>query len=82
MVCDSDLEYGWSRDRENDGKMGDARNFRQVQVFRRIIALCPIFLYCSWQLVLLSTCPFGGVSTTPFISRGEVTRKVTESVRA
>jgi hypothetical protein len=28
MVCDNDLEYVWSRDRENDGKTGDARNFR------------------------------------------------------
>jgi hypothetical protein len=28
MVYDNDLEYEWSRDRENDGNIGDARIFR------------------------------------------------------
>jgi hypothetical protein len=34
--------------------------FRQVQASRRIIAIRPLFLYCSWQLCCL--CPlFSGV---------------------
>jgi hypothetical protein len=51
VVGDNDLEQGWSRDQENDGNTGDARIFRQVQASRRIIALCHVFLYCSWQLM-------------------------------
>jgi hypothetical protein len=81
VVCDNDLESDWSRDRESDGNTRDARIFRQVQASRRIIALRHVFLYCSWQLVLLLDLSPVGASTPPFISKGgEVTRKVTESV--
>jgi hypothetical protein len=47
MVYNNELVYGRLRDRENDGNTGDARIFRQVQASRMIIALCPVFLYCS-----------------------------------
>jgi hypothetical protein len=64
-----------------DGNIGDARIFRQVQASRRIIALGHVFLYCSWQLVWWLKLYLWGASTPPFISeRGEVTRKITESV--
>jgi hypothetical protein len=52
VVSDNDLEYGRSRDRENDGNTGDVEIFRQVSTSRRIIALCHVFLFCKWQLVL------------------------------
>jgi hypothetical protein len=59
----------------------EIRIFKQVQASQRIIALYPVFLYCSWQLVLLLSFPPGGASTPPFIYKGDkVTRKVTESV--
>jgi hypothetical protein len=47
VVCYNNLEYGWSQDQENDGNTGDIRIFRQVLPPRRIIALRPVFLYCS-----------------------------------
>jgi hypothetical protein len=28
VVCDNDLEEGWSRDRENDGNTGNTRIFK------------------------------------------------------
>jgi hypothetical protein len=28
VVCDNDLEYGWSRDQENDDNIGGVRIFR------------------------------------------------------
>jgi hypothetical protein len=59
MVCENDLKYGWSWDRENNGNTGDARIFRQVQASQRIINLRPVFLYCSWQLVLWWGGPLG-----------------------
>jgi hypothetical protein len=70
VVYDIDLVYGWSRDWENDGNTGDALIFRHVHASRRIIALHPVFLYCSWRLVLSSNCPFGGASTPHFACRG------------
>jgi hypothetical protein len=48
MICDNNLEYGWLRDRENDDNTEDTRIFRQVQVSQRIIAMCHVFLFCSW----------------------------------
>jgi hypothetical protein len=84
VVYDNDLEYEWSRDQENDSNTGDVRIFRQLQASRKIIVIRPVFLYCSWQLMLwllFFDLLFRGASTPPFISkRGEVTRKVTESV--
>jgi hypothetical protein len=50
---DNDLEWGWSRDRENDSNTGDTRIFRQIQASRRKITLHLVFLYCSWQLCCL-----------------------------
>jgi hypothetical protein len=58
---------------------------------RRIIALHPVFLYCSWQLIwwllfvgfvlTFSSCPLGvPLPLLLYPRRGEVTRKVTESV--
>jgi hypothetical protein len=47
VVCDNNLEYGWSRDQENDGNTGDVQFFRYVQASLRIITLHLIFLYCS-----------------------------------
>jgi hypothetical protein len=38
---------------------GDTRIFRQVQASRRIIALCPMFLYCPSQLYYLYLFFFG-----------------------
>jgi hypothetical protein len=79
MVFDNDLEQVWiqSCTTENDGNTGDTWIFRQVQASRRIIALCPVFLYCTWQLCLeavsvrlVLTCPSWGASTPPFISKG------------
>jgi hypothetical protein len=68
-------------DPENDGNIGDVRIFRQVQASRKIIALCLVFLYCSWQWVLHVSVLLWGASTPPFISKeGEVIRKVTKSV--
>jgi hypothetical protein len=49
--------------------MGDARIFRQVQPSWGIIALHLVFLYYSWQLCC-SCLVVGGVSTSPFISKG------------
>jgi hypothetical protein len=81
VIYDNDLEYEWSRDRENDGSTLDARIFSQVQFFQRIITLRPMFLYCSWQLMWWFKFGLWGVSTLHFISkRGEVQRKLTESV--
>jgi hypothetical protein len=72
-VYDNDLEWGWSWDRENNGNTGDTRIFRQVQASQSIIALCSVFLYCSWQLMPLSSLldlSSRGASTPPFISKG------------
>jgi hypothetical protein len=86
MVCDNDLDYGWLWDQANYGDIGDASIFRQVQASQRIIALRPMFLYVSCQLLLCCscrTCPdfSRGATTPPFISNGgKVTRKLTESV--
>jgi hypothetical protein len=52
MVYDNDFVWGWSQDEENNGNTGDTRIFRYVQATRMIIALLPMFLYCSWQLIL------------------------------
>jgi hypothetical protein len=52
MIYKNDLEYGWSRDRENDSITGDTMIFRQVQASRRIIVLHLMFLYCSCQLMV------------------------------
>jgi hypothetical protein len=87
VLCDINLEYGWSRDRKNVGNIGDARIFRQVQAFQSIITLHLVFLYCSRQLTwwllffeLVLTCLLGGASTLPFTSKGdEVIKKITES---
>jgi hypothetical protein len=57
VVYDNDLEYGWSRDRENDGNIRDVSIFRQVQTSHRIIALRHIFLYYLWQLCYDCSCP-------------------------
>jgi hypothetical protein len=71
---------GWSWDRESNGNTWGTRIFTQVQASRRIIVLCHIFFYCSWQLMwwLLF---FRGCPSPPFISKwARVTRKVPESV--
>jgi hypothetical protein len=60
----------WVRDRENDGNIGDARIFGQVQASWRIIVLRLVFLYCSWQLYCGVVFSFGVASTPPFISKG------------
>jgi hypothetical protein len=67
---------------EIDGNIGDAWIFRMVQPSQRVIALRPVCLYCSWQLVLCCASSFLGVPLPLlFISKGdEVTKKVTESV--
>jgi hypothetical protein len=79
VVCDNNLQYGWSQDREIDGNTGDARIFRGFQASWRIIALHPVFLYCSWQLVLSFLVPLWGASTPPFIFKGgKITKKITE----
>jgi hypothetical protein len=80
IVCDNDLKYRWSRDRENDVNIGDVRIFRQVQPSRRIIALGPLFLYYSCQLVLCcSSCC--GVPVPLLLYQGDdVIRKLTELV--
>jgi hypothetical protein len=44
VFCDNDLEYGWSRDRENDGNTRDVMSFRYVQISQRIITLRPCVL--------------------------------------
>jgi hypothetical protein len=45
----------------------DAKIFRQVQTSRRIIAICLVFSYCSWKLVLqFLDLSYRGAST-PFL---------------
>jgi hypothetical protein len=49
----------------------DANIFRQVQTSRRIIAICLVFSYCSWKLVLrFLDLSYRGASTPFFISKG------------
>jgi hypothetical protein len=59
MAYDNEFVWRWSQDWENDGNTGDTNILRQVQASRRIIALCPLFLYCSWQFCCGCTCPLG-----------------------
>jgi hypothetical protein len=80
MVYDSDLELGWSRDREIKGNTGDTMIFRQVQASQRIIALRPVFLYYSWQLVLWLSCAVWCLYPSFYNQGGGITRKVTKSV--
>jgi hypothetical protein len=42
--------------------------FGQIHASQRIIALCPMFLYCSWQLMLRLF--FWGASTRTFYIQG------------
>jgi hypothetical protein len=81
VVYENDLEYGWSQDRENDGNIGVARVFRQVQASRRIIALYHVFLCYSCQLMLrLYLCYLGVPLPSFYVQGARVTRKVLELV--
>jgi hypothetical protein len=78
VICDNDLELEWSWDQENDGNIGDARIFWQIQSSQRF--KYHVFLYCSWKLCCgCCSCPPRDASTSSFISKGgEITRKVTK----
>jgi hypothetical protein len=70
VVSDNDLEYGWSRDRENDGNTGDVEIFRQVPTSRRIIAHMSCVLVLQMAIgVVLKLSP-RGASTPSFYIQG------------
>jgi hypothetical protein len=75
MVYDNDLEYEWSWDREINGNTGDIRIFRQVQASQRIIVICSVFLYCSWQLVLCRLVLYGCLYPSFYIQGGRGYKK-------